>query len=133
VNDDFLNGIDPTDVMEADAIANFSAWLDRFVGPDGDDVPLSSMPWPTVKALEARDRREWIEGVKQRLGMVTIGDAPRPAVEWPAGLPDGDWEVISDHTLELPLGWPEGCRCVISDGQQVSLGGPCQAHSERPE
>jgi hypothetical protein len=24
-------------------------------------------------------------------------------------------------------GWPEGCRCVISDGVRVSLGGPCPA------
>ena len=97
------------------------------------------------------DRRKWIDGVKDRLGLVTIddiseglhdafigdpGDGPKvfdglvAAIGWPAGLPDGQWEVISDHVLEFPAGWPPGCRCVLSDGVRVSLGGPCPAHKD---
>lgn len=52
-------------------------------------------------------------------------EAPAAAVEWPAGIPDGPWETVSVHTLELPAGWPPGCRCVLSDGVRVPLGGPC--------
>jgi hypothetical protein len=51
-------------------------------------------------------------------------------VEWPAGIPEGPWETVSVHTLELPAGWPPGCRCVLSDGVRVSLGGPCPAHPD---
>jgi hypothetical protein len=47
---------------------------------------------------------------------------------WPAGVPDGPWETVSEHTLECPCGWPEGCRCVLMDGERVSLGGPCPVH-----
>ena len=108
---------------------NLAAVMTREFAPDGY---YFSFRTDAAREAEERDRREWIDGVKQRLGLVVTGDAPRPAVEWPAGIPDGPWEVISDHTLELPLGWPEGCRCVISDGVRVSLGGPCPAHSERP-
>lgn len=68
-----------------------------------------------------RDREEWIDGVKQRLGLVCTGDDAPSAVRW---------EVISEHTLELPPGLPPGCRCVISDGEWVSLGGPCPVHSK---
>ncbi len=46
-------------------------------------------------------------------------------VEWPAGIPDGQWETVSVHTLELPGNWPPGCRCVLADGERVSLSGPC--------
>jgi hypothetical protein len=77
---------------------------------------------------EERDRREWLDGVKLRLGLVVAGDPPPSAVEWPAGIPDGPWETVSVHTLELPGDWPQGCRCVLSDGVRVSLGGPCPAH-----
>jgi hypothetical protein len=85
-----------------------------------------------ARAREDEDRAEWIESVKQRLGLVTMGDkrASDDRIEWPAGIPDGQWEVVSDHVLELPAGWPRGCRCVLADGKRVSLGGPCPAHED---
>jgi hypothetical protein len=128
----------------------YAAMMSAFL-PDGY---YFSFRTTAAREAEERDRREWIDGVKQRLGLVVIGDpcgrvlasacheadtcvfdtacpfiANCRVVEWPAGIPDGPWEVVSGHTLELPLGWPEGCRCVISDGVRVLLGGPCPAHS----
>lgn len=67
--------------------------------------------------------------VSGKLGVMDNGDGGS-AVEWPTGVPDGEWETVSVHTLELPAEWPPGCRCVISDGERVSLGGPCPPHPD---
>ncbi|HMH94146.1 MAG TPA: hypothetical protein VK586_24080 [Streptosporangiaceae bacterium] len=86
----------------------------------GSELP-AHMPWlweasswlrriAAQREAEERGRREWIEGVKQRLGLVVAGDLPAVVVH---------------------RDWPEGCRCVIMGGLRVSLGGPCPAHSER--
>lgn len=121
-----------------DSVSELSDGLEAMAGLLWRNITAMTGSWPdtyyfhrfaAAREADGRDRREWIEGVKQRLGIVTIGDPPAADPVWPEGLPDGQWEVISDHTLELPLGWPPDCLCVISDGEQVSLGGPCPAHS----
>lgn len=85
------------------------------------------------RAAEERDRREWIDGLKRRHGIVTIGEKPIyldtvTRDYWPAGVPLGQYTAISDHRLEIPPGWPPECRCVLLDGEQVALGGPCPVH-----
>ncbi len=85
-----------------------------------DAIPL----WQQMEA-EERGREQWIADVKRRLGRVCIGDPPRQPEAWPAVAAGAAYEVISDHTLEVPRGWPPECRCVLLDGEQVSLGGPC--------
>lgn len=82
-----------------------------------------------ARQAESQDRAEWIEGVRQRLGLVTMGEkrASGDRVEWPAGLPDGPWETVSVHTIELPADWPSGGR---AGGGRVSLGGPCPVHED---
>ena len=85
------------------------------------------------RLAEERDRQEWLDGVKLRLGLVCVGDLTyldsRTADYWPAGVPLGQYTVVSDHCVEIPLEWPPECRCVLLDGEQVSLGGPCPAHA----
>jgi hypothetical protein len=87
--------------------------------------------WRTEQARQAeeRGRQEWISDVKRRLGIVCIGEIPQFRVPWPGGVLGGPYEVISDHTLELHVEWPPECRCVLLDGEQVSLGGPCPVHA----
>ena len=49
---------------------------------------------------EERDRREWIEGVKRRLGIRCIGDEEQPV--WPVldYVPPGSkWTVVSDQAM----------------------------------
>lgn len=52
---------------------------------------------------EERDRREWIEDVKRRLGIRCIGDEPwLPVPEWPVldYVPPGSrWTVVSEQAM----------------------------------
>ena len=81
------------------------------------------------REAEERGRLEWITDVKRRLGIVTIGERVLPyRLEWPVDFADGSWRVVSDNRLEIPLDWPPECRCVLLNGEQVSLGGPCPVH-----
>lgn len=51
---------------------------------------------------EDRDRREWIEDVKHRLGIRCIGDEGEPPVpEWPVLdlEPGTTYSVVSDHAM----------------------------------
>jgi hypothetical protein len=81
------------------------------------------------REAEERGRLEWIADVKRRYGLVCIGEVPQYRLPWPGGVLSGPWEVISDHTLELHIEWPPECRCVLLNGEQVSLGGPCPVHA----
>lgn len=81
------------------------------------------------REAEERARREWINDLKRRYGLVCIGEIPQFRVPWPGGITGGPWEVISDRTLELHVDWPPECSCVLFDGEQVSLGGPCPVHA----
>ena len=83
-----------------------------------------------VRLAEEHDRAEWIKDVKRRYGLICTGEVPQFRLPWPGGITGGPWEVISDHTLELHTEWPPECRCVLLDGEQVSLGGPCPVHAE---
>lgn len=85
------------------------------------------------RAAEKHDRAEWISGLKLRYGLVCAGDLTYLDTVardyWPAGIPLGQYTVISDHCVEIPLGWPPECSCVLLDGEQVALGGPCPVHA----
>ena len=94
-------------------------------------LPRSSLSRQMMEAREAgeRGRREWISDVKRRLGLVCAGELPCRLEVWSPTAADATYEVISDHRLEVPRGWPPDCRCVLLDGEQVSLGGPCPVHA----
>jgi len=106
-----------------------------------DDVPyflLSASSWlrrvAERRLAEERERQEWLADVKRRLGLVCTGDGPvyldsRAVDYWPMGVPLSQYTVISDHRMEVPLGWSADCLCVLLDGERVALGGPCPVHA----
>ena len=83
------------------------------------------------RIAEERERQEWVSSLKRRWGLVCTGDFPPYRIPWPGGILGARWEVISDHTLELRIDWPPECSCVLIDGEQMSLGGPCLVHAAR--